>query len=599
MFKQIKIIFILGCIFLFSGIIQAHAIEFDSAFVVKDWNSDIILDENDCYHITETIQTQFYEDRHGIYRTLPKEGTLNRDGIKSKYRGKISNIIVTNEKNEKIPYKIKNSFKQVEIKIGDPNKYANENSTYIISYDYDVLGDRLKDGDEAYFNIIGNEWTSNIDKLSFSVKFPKPINKNKIGVRVGYDIVDFSYDKSLNTLSSEMTDIMWGEGVSFRVLLPDNYFKEVTFLDTISSYIDISNTLSFSGITNILLPFISILTLIFSFIILFISKIRKEKIIEIITVTPPKKNNEQLNSYEMTRLLNDDVDSESILSMLFDLANKGYISIKRENKKNYIFYEDKKYDGQDTIKKEFMDRFFNWGKLTDKWGRKIVTTEDLTYSFYKDIKIIEELIREKHPEDNIYKTNKIYKSIKINSNIRKINNIPLNVREVNTINSIISIIGVILCFGGTIILPNICIAAGFAFILAAILLEMARKNRRRVKEEYKQLRGQIAGFKKFLKEAEKSKLEQLINENPNYFYDTLSYAYALGVTKTYAKNFENINIEPPKYYSDFYSDDPFMLSSFANDLSNSFDAVSLSPSTDGGGSFSGGSGSGGGGGGSW
>lgn len=42
--------------------------------------------------------------------------------------------------------------------------------------------------------------------------------------------------------------------------------------------------------------------------------------------------------------------------------------------------------------------------------------------------------------------------------------------------------------------------------------------------------GKLRGFKNFLETVKKEKLESLVMENPNYFYDILPYTYVLGVS---------------------------------------------------------------------
>ena len=48
----------------------------------------------------------------------------------------------------------------------------------------------------------------------------------------------------------------------------------------------------------------------------------------------------------------------------------------------------------------------------------------------------------------------------------------------------------------------------------------------------------IKGFKSYLEKVEKDKLDALVLENPNYFYDILPYAYVLGVSKKWVDKFE-------------------------------------------------------------
>ncbi len=61
--------------------------------------------------------------------------------------------------------------------------------------------------------------------------------------------------------------------------------------------------------------------------------------------------------------------------------------------------------------------------------------------------------------------------------------------------------------------------------------------------------GQLLGFKNFIDKAEKDRLSCWCEQNPSYFYNVLPYAYVLGVTDKWAKNFESIGIQPPMWLS--------------------------------------------------
>ena len=61
------------------------------------------------------------------------------------------------------------------------------------------------------------------------------------------------------------------------------------------------------------------------------------------------------------------------------------------------------------------------------------------------------------------------------------------------------------------------------------------------KTEYgEKITAQIKGFRNFLITAEKPKLEALVAENPNYFYNILPYTYVLNISKKWIKKFEDI-----------------------------------------------------------
>ena len=57
-----------------------------------------------------------------------------------------------------------------------------------------------------------------------------------------------------------------------------------------------------------------------------------------------------------------------------------------------------------------------------------------------------------------------------------------------------------------------------------------------------QMKSKIKGFKKYIELVEKNKIEMLVEQNPNYFYDILPFAYVLDVSKKWIEKFENIPV---------------------------------------------------------
>lgn len=60
--------------------------------------------------------------------------------------------------------------------------------------------------------------------------------------------------------------------------------------------------------------------------------------------------------------------------------------------------------------------------------------------------------------------------------------------------------------------------------------------------------GKCQGFKNFLKSAEKDRLEMLLEENPEYYFDILPYAQVLGVSKIWAEKFESLKSVAPGWF---------------------------------------------------
>lgn len=109
--------------------------------------------------------------------------------------------------------------------------------------------------------------------------------------------------------------------------------------------------------------------------------------------------------------------------------------------------------------------------------------------------------------------------------------------------------------------------------------------------------GQIRGLKRFIEVAEKDRLEVLVDETPEIFYNILPYAYVLGVTDIWIKKFEGIAMPAATWY---VSSNPnmstfIMMSSLNRSMgrmSSSLTSIPAPKSGSGGGSFGGGGGGG-------
>ncbi len=110
----------------------------------------------------------------------------------------------------------------------------------------------------------------------------------------------------------------------------------------------------------------------------------------------------------------------------------------------------------------------------------------------------------------------------------------------------------------------------------------------------------VVGFREFLIQAEKERLEALLDEDPEYYYHILPYALVLGVSDIWEDKFRDIPMTQPGWYDGGYGGYAFSyvaLTSLARSASTDMARHTAPPSSSGGGGFSGGGFSGGGGGG--
>ncbi len=111
-------------------------------------------------------------------------------------------------------------------------------------------------------------------------------------------------------------------------------------------------------------------------------------------------------------------------------------------------------------------------------------------------------------------------------------------------------------------------------------------------ERYNKALGDVLGFKDFILFAEKDRLEAMLEENPELYFDVLPYAQVLGVSDVWEEKFKGLKLDPPSwaYGTDFTLFDYLFLRNLMRTMSYQM----LSRPQQSGGTFIGRSGGGGG-----
>ncbi len=590
---------------------NAFAISSRGGYTIESYDIKMIVNENNTFDITETISVNFTGyNKHGIFRKIPLRNTITRlDGTKSSNRAKISNISVSDT------YKTSNENGYKVLKIGDSSQTVSGRKTYTIKYNYNIGKDPLKDADELYFNLIGDEWDTNIENVTFNITMPKPFDKTKLGFSSGYETSTSSsnvnYTVTGNTINGSLRNKLYSsQALTVRLTLPEGYFvgasSNFDFLILLKIGISIVFVLIAFGLWN--------------------KYGKDEEVVETVEFYPPNG----MNSADLGFIYKGHSEARDIISLLIYLANKGYLKIEEYEEKTLKVIKSKKfkiikvkeYDGDNEDEKTFFKSLFLF--------KNEVTKSDLYNKFYLTLQQIASNINRKENKEKIFEKASLGKRIFI---LAMIIIVFLFMRGVaipraENMEGFVTIIVMMIML--LIILykkPNICtitlasiafVGVGFfsraidivsngayliefiiesiCIVLLIIFLGIIRKR-----TKYgTQMLGRIQGFKYFLETAEKPQLEELVMKNPEYFYNILPYTYVLGISNKWMKKFEDIALEAPNWYygyTDFnnYTFNNFMNSTYSS-ISNAMSS-SASDSSSGGG-FSGG-GSGGGGGGSW
>ncbi len=643
-----------------------------SEYTIESYDIDMIVNENNTFEITEKITANFNISKHGIFRKIPlKNNVIRNDGTKSTNRAQISNIFVSENYTT---YK-ENGYEV--IKIGSSSQTYTGRKSYTIKYTYNIGKDPLKDADELYFNLIGDEWDTSISNVSFKITMPKQFDKSLLGFSNGntgsINSSNVSYNVDGNVISGRLKNTLFaGQALTVRLTLPEGYFEGA------SSNIDIYS------IAVIIICVICVLIADR----LWAKYGKDDEVIETVEFYPP----EGYNSAEVGFLYYGTAGTKSVISLLIYLANKGYLKIEEteeqgifKKNKGFRITKIKEYDGNNECERLFFNGLFKCSRSGDSLdmdkareimkeakanGEKIsfkeamsmskssndssskisVTASDLYDKFYSTLNEIESKLNLKENKNKIFETSASRKSkwlilmiiaifvlitVKPMMEYSEFLLIPFAlifpgvgllimfsmIFGVNTGSMYVNgkatdsrvarvVLGLIFGFmfggmpWGSIVLPvliqnpmyMLMYVIGFICMVVIMLFVKIMPKRTPYGNE---ILGKLRGFKRFLETAEKTQLESLVAQNPEYFYNILPYTYALGVSDVWISQFETIAIQAPNWYDsrdgfDIHTFETFMTTT----MSSASTAMSSSPSSDSGGGSSGG-GSGGGGGGSW
>lgn len=343
---------------------------------------------------------------------------------------------------------------------------------------------------------------------------------------------------------------------------------------------------------------------------------------------------------EVGYLLDGVADTEDITSMIYYFASKGYLHITQENKETALIRQcdcDLPEEESEHAKVLFKGLF--------KHSRTRTVMEDLKEEFYEDADKAKVLITDSKQKTEIYQKSSIVRFVGcVVLAMGLFFLVPAWTELVYIGGGYLSLVGgLMMLFPAGIsavllfVLENyrykwkkrkvlIWILIALAMLIGALFYAYAYTHVLTTleciltlsfgcgilllnggmlvrTEEHTETLGRILGFKEFILVTKKDRLEEMLEQNPELFYDVLPYAQVLGVSNIWEEKFREITIRPPSWYEGDY--DLFDYWMFRRSMRMMSFAILARPSSDGssvgrgggGGSFGGFSGGGGGGGG--
>lgn len=603
---KISLLSILFIFFIIMFSNKIFGINSDAGYIIENYKMDIIVNEDNTFDVTETIDVRFTEDgKRGIIRNIPRVNYLKREnGEYSKNIAYLTNLEVNDD------FKYTKDRKYYNIKIGKNDVVASKEKTYIIKYKYDIGKDPLKDIDEFYFYIIGEGWNTTINNVEFKIKMPKMFDENKVKF---FNVYKNNFrNLYLNYIIREKTIIASynkklqpNEGLSIRMILPKGYFYR--------KWIPFTNAM-------LIKMFISLILVIVA-IIIWMSDEKKKWIVCKREYYPP--NN--MNSLVLT-LLYYGIKDDAVM-LLVSLLNKGYLRFEEirydsSNWKNFKIIKIKDYDGNDKYEKIIFEELFKNKDVIEKEEYKYIIN-DITQKVYDGIDI------ESFNKKRIDK-----KSVRIKNLIFIMSMIVMTFMFWSSPSDIIikAIIMLVFRWVEKRMYPFIKTKTYWIFIMSLIIVPLdflfngiirledsyliefifesvcffiltvlfIKKNK--VIKENIMILERIDSFYKFLRNPRRDKLNELIKNDPNYLYKMIPYIVSLNLLERYNNKYikDLLNaLGSPAWYE---GNEEFKLNLFVGELFKMhYGAYNYSDDSSYGGFFGGssGGGSGGGGGSSW
>ncbi|MBK8955390.1 MAG: DUF2207 domain-containing protein [Saprospiraceae bacterium] len=566
--------FIAGLFFVFIVCFQLKA---QGGFVIKNYDVEIELKREGIFYVREIIQVDFLESRRGILRDIPLQYSLSHKTSGSFFdRFFTHKLFIRDIKVENHPFQVNRLGIGIQIRIGDPDVYLTGRQTYDIRYSVENGLLHGEAGPEFYWNLIGDQWEVPIEEASFKVTLPK-------GIRIGeedYEIRTGAYGSVEQSSSANWeNNVLTGKslvtlgnytGMTVAIRMPKGSVQEYPFYKLLFYYGKF-----------LILPLLMLLSFYYAW-----RRYGKDtRLADMVAYLPPKGIDSAMAGFAIDIRAN----MHDVLSMIPYFGHKGYIKIDHQKGKGFFEEDEITFIKQKNLpdhapahQQLFFDALFEY--------RDTVKLSQLKNKFYTHLQAAQTAVSNAVMNSDYFTT-------------------PSKKAYWNSfwIIGLVALANGVWCFfsGKIAFLVFTVVLAIVLMVFAYILLKRSQSGDMLYKE--------IRGLKKFIKLAEKDKLEFLVKEDPSYFDAILPYAVAFDCADTWCDKFKDIAIPEPRWFhsnsTSFYSSHGvFNASSFNASLSKSLtemrSVMSSRPSSSsssgggGGGSFSGG-GFGGGGGSSW
>jgi len=552
-------------------------------FTIASFHTDLTIEPNSDLLVAETIEVDFSQARHGLYREIPVHYT---DPTGYAWSLRFELLEVGDGRGGTHPTRVRRQRQYVNIRIGSPDRKVRGRVTYVVRYRIGGGLRQFSDHHELYWNATGHEWRTSIESASATVHLPAPLPRDSL-VAVAYAGALGSRESRTNIDYEEPRELHYEvqgalephQGLTVVASWPRGYVRFPSRAARVGGFV--------ADNWIVLAPFAALMFLLRRYR-------RGGRDLDagapvMVRYEPPAG----VTPGGIGAIVDERVDLRDITATLVDLAVRGYLTIQVEERRRFlgignaeeIVLERRREAAVDELhehERKLLDGIFEFGTR--------VETSDLREKFYRKLTGISNALYERMVRDGYFWGN------------------PQRVRQKWILYGFLAALAIVAAGIGWAALRGAIFPNAAALPVVSGLLTLAAFGgfstaMPRRTSAGARLRAWALGFEEFVDRVEADRMAR--DEARGVFEKLLPYAMALGVSSQWARRFEGIyESAGPTWYVGGHSP-VFSTRSFESSLSSSMSqtarSLASSPrssgSSNGGGSSGGGGG--GGGGGSW
>ncbi|MDR7855425.1 DUF2207 domain-containing protein [Tissierella sp.] len=386
----------------------------EDALSISRWIVDSKLIDNGDLVVSEDLTFNFKDSFNGVYRDIVLSGTsgINDlelyemiEGVEVPY-----NLVASAKKGDNGVFTTTNEINTLNIIIFSPSK--NESKTFRIKYTVKDVAINNIDTGELYYKFLGNQNSTAVDYFSATIKLPgNDMEKTKIFAHGPLNGEIKFVEGKRDLIKLDVSNVPIDTFIEARILFPKSFIDSSTnmgnrtFDDIMSEELSlikaiedkaISKSKNKSLFNNISIVMTAIGTIITGLI--FNKLRRKADIYDSMNTLSP----EDITPAELRVFYMQVIDSRSLMTSIFDLARKEYMSIEeiessKKKKRDFQFSRTTR-SKKDLVPHEMylLDWLFN----TIGDGDKVSTKDIEEYrnknfmSFGKEFNLWQKKIRE-------------------------------------------------------------------------------------------------------------------------------------------------------------------------------------------------------------